>query len=239
MSFLSKLAKWGPMIAGIAATPFTGGTSLLGTLGIGAKAATGIAGAAGALGKVAGGVSAGKAKGRADEATLEGQLADRYNQNALANSKQKLQANTQRRGQLAGVDLSSHLNPLTDPRASKFGQPSGLSPETLSALKSQTMHAMSSGSDVPQLRDPAVPQAGKTDSILNALSLGGTVAGGLKEAGVFQPKPQMPSEQQPQQMGQMPNLGIPGASPEATPMPDPYAGPTLEELLKQRQGGYA
>lgn len=57
MSFLSILKKIALPAIGIAATPFTGGASLLGTLGASAGTASAIGAGAGALGTILGGAS--------------------------------------------------------------------------------------------------------------------------------------------------------------------------------------
>lgn len=213
MGFWGTLGKIGMIAGPIAAAPFTGGSSLLTTLGLGAKAAQGIGAGLGAAGRIAGGISSGRAKGRADEATLESLLASRNNQTQLERSRLALGAQGQRQGQLVGADLLGSMHAPTDPRAMKFASGSSVSPETIAGIRSRATNALNTGSDVPQLQTPQVPQAGKADSFLNALSYGGTALGAL---GQLKPPPQTPM---PPQMTDMPAL-------------------TIEDLLKQ-QGGYA
>lgn len=86
MGFWGTLGKIALPVAGIAAAPFTGGTSLLGTLGgLGGTVANGINAAMpalGALGQVASGASQGMAQGRQAEANIALQQQQLRNQTA-------------------------------------------------------------------------------------------------------------------------------------------------------------
>lgn len=133
----------------------------------------------GAIGKVAGGISQGRAQGRVQEAGINAAADAQRNTDLLRQAQMRILADRQRTGQLAGADLSGSMHAPTDPRAQKFLTGGGLSPETLQLIRSRAMGALQSGSDVPSLQNTPLPHAGKLDSILNVLSLGGTVTGAL------------------------------------------------------------
>lgn len=179
MGFWGGLGKIASIAGPLAAIPFTGGASALGMLGMGAKTAATLGGVIGAAGKVAGGISQGRAAGRVQEAGVTQRADEARNAALLRQAQLKMLAERQRTGQLAGADLSSSMHAPTDPRISKYVTGGGLSPETIQMIRSRATNALQSGSDVPALQNTPLPQAGRTDSILNALSLGGTVTGAL------------------------------------------------------------
>lgn len=179
MGLLSTLGKIAGIAGPLIAAPFTGGTSLLGLLGASAPVAGAIGAGLGAAGTIAGGMSQGRATGRANEASLQSQLAERQNQTALDAARLKLSADSKRTGQLVGADLSQNWQPIQDPRMQKFGTPQGLSPDLLNQIRTRAQSALNTGSDVPAMQTPTVPQANGLDSLLNALSVGGSLAGAL------------------------------------------------------------
>lgn len=96
MGFWSTLGKIALPAAGIAAAPFTGGTSLLGTLGsIGGTVAKGINAAQPMLGAL-GNVASGAAKGSADQRGSDAQLQALFHQMALQSARD--QANFSQQG---------------------------------------------------------------------------------------------------------------------------------------------
>jgi hypothetical protein len=115
MSFWGTLGKIASIAGPLAAVPFTGGTSLLGMAGLGAKTAATVGGILGAAGKVAGSlgnvgqdasaIAAGRAAGRVDDATLQ----QRQDQLSLSRYNAGLNA--------ADVDLARRKYALGAPSA--------------------------------------------------------------------------------------------------------------------------
>jgi hypothetical protein len=171
MGFWSGLAKWGPLIGGIAATPFTGGSSLLTTLGLGKNAATAIG-----LGASLGGTLARGAAGQ--RAADRGAQAD-YN---LINDRNRLdfanfnrQSGIDRNRQLIGTDLLSSRKAPSDPRAQKFLSGARISPDTIARMRQGALQPSA------PLQASTLPQPGKTDSFLNSLGLAGTALDAYNE----------------------------------------------------------
>lgn len=201
MGFWSGFKKWAPLVAGAAAVPFTGGTSLLTTLGLGAKTAAAIGAGANVAGRLAGGASRQRAEDRGAQADynllrqqVENQRIGSANNDALAFAKDRRAAEMDRIRQLGSVDMLSNMKAPTDPRAAKFANSGQMSPEHLALIRERAMKALESGSDVPQLQTsgptPDMPQGTRTDSFLNALNLGSTALGALNESGIFNRPPQ-------------------------------------------------
>lgn len=202
MGFWGTLGKVAGIAGPLAAAPFTGGTSLLGMLGMGAKTAGMIGAGLGTAGRLASGASAQRAQDRGAQADynllrqqVENQRVGNENTNAMALARDRRSAEADRLRQLGSVDMLSGMKPPTDPRA-RFDTGGRMSPEHLAMVRERAMKALESGSDVPQLQTsgptPTMPRGTGTDSFLNALSMGGTVLGGMREAGLFggsQPAP--------------------------------------------------
>jgi hypothetical protein len=193
MGFWSKFGKIASIAGPIAAAPFTGGGSLLGLLGASAPVATAIGTGLGVAGKLASGASAQRAVDRGAQAEYDTARVPVENAQALQFAQAKRQAEADRLRQVGGADMLSNFKAPSDPRAQKFlnnGQLGGgqINPETLELMRSRAMNALNSGSDVPQMQTmPAKPGGGATgmDSFLNALSMGSTALGGLREAGLL------------------------------------------------------
>lgn len=194
MGILSTLGKIALPIGAVAAAPFTGGGSLLTMLGMGAKTAGLIGAGLGAAGTIAGGMSKQRAEDRGAQGEYDSLRVPIENSQAMQHAQMKRQAEADRLRQIGGADMLSNFTTPTDPRAQKFlganGQlPGGqINPETLQLMRSRATTALNSGSDVPTLQQmPAKPGGGATgmDSLLNALSMGGTAVGVLREAGVL------------------------------------------------------
>lgn len=193
MGFWSTLGKIGGIVGPIAAAPFTGGTSLLGLLGASPGVAAAIGTGAGIAGRLASGASKQRAEDRGAQAEYDSLRIPLENQVGLNYANARRQAERERLGQVASADMLGNFKAPTDPRAQKFlnnGQLSGgqMNPETIALMRERAMKALQSGSDVPQMQTmPAKPGGGATgmDSFLNALSMGGTAAGALREAGIF------------------------------------------------------
>lgn len=202
MSFWSKLGKIAGFAAPLVAAPFTGGASLLGTLGMGAKTAGLIGAGLGAAGQLAGGAANQRSADRASQAEWDMIRAQMENQRIGNQNTQALQFATARRGaetdrlkQLGSVDMLSQSKPPSDPRAVLSGA-GYMSPDHLAMIRERAMKALESGSDVPELQQTAalpaqLPQGTGTDSFLKALSMGSTALGALNEAGVFARQPQV------------------------------------------------
>lgn len=134
-----------------------GGGSLLSTLG--------------KTGKMASGMSQGRASGRVAEqnANLD------YDQSRLRSEQQAMR-------QMVSADLLGSMKPPTDPRAQRFmGNGGSISPQTIAALRAKGQAGLNGGGLQAQ------PQAGATDSILNGLS----TAGQLSQSGILQRIPQI------------------------------------------------
>lgn len=221
MGFWSGFKKWAPLVAGAAAVPFTGGTSLLTTLGIGAKTAAAIGAGAGIAGKIAGGASNQRAQDRGAQAEYDVSRVPIQNQQALQFADAKRKAEADRMRQIGGADMLANFKPSSDPRAAKFqnnGQLSGgqMNPETIAMIRARAMQALESGSDVPQMQTmPDKPGGGgtKTDSFLNALTMAGTGLGALRESGVLGGGQQQPPTEQGGAIN-LPNIPGVGAVPE-------------------------
>lgn len=181
MSFLSILKKIALPAASLAAVPFTGGTSLLGMLGMGAKTAGMIGTGLGVAGKLAGGAANQRSADRG--AQTEYNLLNDQNRLNYAKFNQASDATNLRRG-LSGDLLNSFQRP-TDPRAEKFF---GGKIDPAMVLRMQT-------SRTDHMTPTAQPQPGGGDSFLRSLSMAGTVADAAKQ---FMPKPQAPLPQEPQ-----------------------------------------
>lgn len=207
MGFWSTFGKIALPALGVAAAPFTGGGSLLTTLGLGAKTAGLIGAGANVAGKLASGASRQRAEDRGAQTefdlynnqaynTAQQSRTGQQNTQALQYANARTQAEKDRMRQLASADMLGSSKPPTDPRARLSGA-GYMSPETIAMMRDRAMKALESGSDVPQLTDmPAyreaqMAQPGKTDSILNALSMGSTILGGLNESGIFNRQPQI------------------------------------------------
>jgi hypothetical protein len=176
VSFLSVLGNIGK-----AALPFIPG------IGPVASAALNVAG------KVAAGASQQRAQDRGAQAEYDALRVPLQNSQQLQYAQARLGADRSRMGQIAGADMLGNFKAPTDPRAAKFqnnGQLSGgqIDPATIAMMRQRAMSALDSGSDIPQMQQlPTKPGGGATgmDSFLNALSLGSTALGGLREAGLF------------------------------------------------------
>lgn len=177
MSFLSVLGKIGKF-----ALPFVPG------IGPVASAALDIGG------KVAGGMSKQRAEDRGAQGEYDAMRVPIENSQAMQHAQMRRQAEADRLRQISGAEMLQNFKGPTDPRAQKYlgagGQLSGgqISPETLAMMRERSMNALQSGSDVPQLQTmPQKPGGGATgmDSFLNALSMGGTALGALRESGVL------------------------------------------------------
>lgn len=201
MGFWSTLGKIAGIAGPIAAAPFTGGTSLLGTLGMGAKTAGLVGAGLGAAGKLASGASAQRAQDRGAQAEhdlvraqLENQRIGNANTQALQFANARTGAEQNRMRQVMSSDMLGSSTQPTDPRARMSGA-GYMSPETIAMMRERAMKALESGSDVPQMQQtaatPTMPKGTGMDSFLNALSMGGTALGALNEAGIFNRGPQM------------------------------------------------
>ena len=177
MSFLSVLGKIGKV-----ALPFIPGVGPVASAALDAA------------GTLAGGASKQRAADRGAQAEYDALRVPLANSQALQYAQAKRQAEADRLRQIGGADMLQNFHTPTDPRAQKFlganGQlPGGqISPETLALMRERSMRALQNGSDVPEMQAlPAKPGGGPTgmDSFLNALNLGGTVVGGLREAGLI------------------------------------------------------
>ena len=232
MSFWSKFGKIASIAGPIAAAPFTGGTSLLGTLGLGAGAAQAIKTGLGVAGNLAKGASAQRAEDRG--AQTEYNLSN--DQNRL-NYAQFNQGDAQRQmRQRLSADLLGNTQDPMDPRAAKFGSSSRVNPDTIAALRQQGMTPRT-------MTTSAQPKPTGTDSFLNTLGLAGTTLGGLQQSGLLN---RQPPREQAVGADQLNTAGLPRAPLEVAPsvMKLPMQGdvvmPDLEELLRQQQqGGYA
>lgn len=193
MSFWSTLGKIALPVGAIAAAPFSGGSSLLTMLGMGAKTAGLIGAGLGTAGAVAGGMSKQRAEDRGAQADYDAMRVPIQNSQSLQYAQAKRQAEADRLRQIGGAEMLQGFKAPTDPRAQKYtnnGQLMGgqISPETLAMMRDRSMNALNSGSDVPQMQAmPAKPGGGATgmDSFLNALSMGGTTLGVLRESGLL------------------------------------------------------
>lgn len=187
MGFWSTLGKIALPAVGIAAAPFTGGSSLLTTLGLGSKAATLIGAGAGIAGQLAGGAAKQRAADRGAQAEYDAARIPISNAQAMQHANLKRDAETARMRQLFGADMLSNSKPPTDPRT-KLSGAGYANPETVALMRSRAMQALQSGSDVPTLQTmPEKPGGGATgmDSFLNALNIGSTALGGLQQAGLL------------------------------------------------------
>jgi hypothetical protein len=198
MGFWSTLGKIGGIAGPIAAAPFTGGGSLLGLLGASAPVASAIGAGLGVAGKLASGASQQRAQDRGAQAEYDALRVPLQNSQQLQHAQARLGADRSRMGQIAGADMLGNFTAPTDPRAAKFqnnGQLSGgqIDPATIAMMRQRAMSALDSGSDIPQMQQlPTKPGGGATgmDSFLNALSLGSTALGGLRESGILNRQPQ-------------------------------------------------
>ena len=196
MSFWKTLGKIAGIAAPIAAAPFTGGTSLLGMLGAGAKTAGLIGTGLGVAGKLAGGAANQRAQDRGAQAEYNWARIPIQNSQALQQSKDRLSADQARMRQIGSADMLGSMKPPTDPRA-RLGGGGQMSPETLQMMRARAMNALESGSDVPQMQTmPNQPGGGATgmDSFLRTLQMAGTGLGAMQESGLFRP----PAPQEPQ-----------------------------------------
>jgi hypothetical protein len=224
MGVWSTLGKIAGIAGPIAAAPFTGGASLLTTLGMGAKTAGLLGAGLGAAGKLASGASAQRASDRASQADydviraqLENNRITNANTQAMQRGRDVRDAEAARYRQIGSADMLGSSKPPTDPRAILSGA-GFMSPETLQMIRGRAMSALESGGDVPQLQQTAalpatLPKGTGMDSFLNALSMGGTALGALGEAGV---------------------LGRGGAQ---MPIVDPRENAANEERIRQIYGG--
>jgi hypothetical protein len=201
MGFWSTLGKIALPAAGIAAAPFTGGSSLLATLGGIASKAAPIAGAIGS-------VASGAAKGSSDQRLLEGQLALQRGQLEQGAARDQFSAGMQganfaREGQdrerkqqilsslLGGMsDLS--LTPGNPKIAAAMGQRSGgARPSALTGNKEALMALLGQPQvEAPQFNPAALPEmseSGALEKILGGVGLGGSILGAL---GKFGKRPQ-------------------------------------------------
>lgn len=181
------LKKWALPIAGVAAAPFTGGGSLLTTLGLGAKTAGMIGAGLGVAGKLASGASTQRAEDRGAQAEYDVNRVPVQNAQALQYAQAKTGAEGNRMRQIASADMLGSSKPPTDPRARMSGA-GYMSPETITMMRERAMKALESGSDVPEMQTmPDRPGGGgtKMDSFLNVLNMAGTGMGALKESGVL------------------------------------------------------
>lgn len=221
MSFLGKLGKILSIAGPIAATPFTGGTSLLGMAGVGAKIGAGL----GALGSVAGGVSAGRAEGRAAEAGVNN-TADLTRLDGARFNLQAPQMNALNAGRgdlLAGVQDVNFNRPAGVPNGMMTGgtRPSLLSPQTRQLGQQMSRNALLSQMSGPAFTPTPTPQSGKTDTLLNILGGVGTGIGAIRAA---MPAPQQGSVLRPPTQGPSPNVQWPTFGPE-----NPIIRPTPPE----------
>lgn len=201
MGFWSTLGKIGSIAGPLVAAPFTGGTSLLGLLGASAPVASAIGAGLGAAGRLASGASAQRAQDRGartefdlyNNAAYNRDMQSRtgqQNEQALLYAKARQDAERNRLRQIGSADMLGSSRPPTDSRAVLSGA-GYMSPETIALMRDRAMKALESGSDVPELaqmpayRETQMAQPGKMDSFLSALSMGGTAAGALREAGLL------------------------------------------------------
>jgi hypothetical protein len=191
MGFWSTLGKIALPAAGIAAAPFTGGGSLLTMLGMGAKTAGLIGAGAGMAGALAGGASRQRSEDRGAQADYDLYRSQLENRNALEAARERRSAESDRLRQLGSVDMLSSMQAPTDPRA-VVSQGGRMSPEHLQMVRQRALAALESGSDVPAMTSlPDKPGGGPTgmDSLLNALSMGSTAVGAMRESGVLGGRP--------------------------------------------------
>lgn len=180
MGFLSGLGKVLSIAGPLAAAPFTGGTSLLGMLGMGSKAAGMIGAGLGAAGRMAGGAANQRAADRGAQAEF-GLLNDR---NRLDYAQFNRQAGNDSNRQLMAADRLSSRRAPTDPRAQPYLSGASVSPETIARIRQQATAPRQ------PMQVSGMPQPGRADSALNALSMGGSMAGLLQEILARRPKPQ-------------------------------------------------
>ena len=168
MSFWSKFGKIASIAGPLAAAPFTGGTSLLGTLGLGAKTAGLIGAGLGTAGKLAQGASAQRAQDRG--AQTEFNLANDRNRLAYGQFNQGDQQRQLR--QRLSADLLGNTQGPVDPRAQKFGMGSRINPDTLAALRQSGMTSQA-------MQPTGQPKPSGLDSFLSTLGMAGTAMGAL------------------------------------------------------------
>lgn len=211
MGFWSKFGKVASIAAPIIAAPFTGGTSLLGLAGVGAKTAAGIGSALGVAGNIAGAASAGRAQGRVTEAGVnqnQDQLrlqAARLNLDAPGQRAQ----NSVRGDILAGAQPLSINGPITHtggkmPQISGGLSPSLFSDNTRNLGKDMSRQALLSQMQGDAFTPTPLPQAGKLDTFLNTIGGVGNVMGALGAAAPPHRIPQIPN------LGRVDPMQLPG-----------------------------
>lgn len=191
MSFLSTLAKIAGPIAGVAAAPFTGGASLLGTLGsIG-----------GALGPVLGGAAKGSADQRLAEqpgliGTQNANLQGARDSFSAGMAGAQFGAN-ERDAAMKRAMLASLLGGVQDASISRpegstiptFGVSGGLRPSAMTNKDALIAQLGSPAMSAPTYQGPSpleMPKAGLGEKVMGGIGLGGSILGAL--GGLFGPK---------------------------------------------------
>lgn len=155
MGFWSKFAKIALPIAGVAAAPFTGGTSLLGTLGVGSKVASGIGAAAGIGSKLAP-ILGGASKNQQQERIL----ADTQNLQRDQLAQQRFKTNEALPGDRLATGVKASQISRGQPVSLSFGDPNP-------AANGARIAKFSGGYNTPDLISPETKQ--QADAVMHQM----------------------------------------------------------------------